>query len=292
MADFPVSNADRVIFPEVGITKGEMVGYYERMAETMVPHMRGRPLTLHRFPEGIAGKGFYMKEAPDYFPDWIERVMVPVEERGGELQPQIICNDGDTLRYLANQGTVTPHIWLSRAPHLEQPDKIIWDLDPGERGFEAVRQAAHHLRPVLEALGLVPFLMTTGSKGLHVVVPIARGPGFDETRAFARAVSQQLVERYPDLYTLELTIKERGGRLFLDYLRNSFAQNSVTPYALRARPGAPVATPLDWEELGRRDLDSQRYRYDNIFRRLAQKEDPMANMFDHARPLPAVGAGL
>lgn len=284
--DFAISNPTRLLFPGAGLTKGDVVGYYERIAETMLPHMRGRPLTLHRFPEGIDRPGFYMKEAPSYFPDWIERVMIPVEERGGELQPQVIANDTATLRYLANQGTVTPHIWLSRTPHLEQPDKIIWDLDPAERDFDAVRQAARHLRPLLEEAGLVPFLMTTGSKGLHVVVPVEPGPSFDDTRAFARALSQRLVDRYPDRYTLELSIKQRQGRLFLDYLRNSFAQNSVAPYALRARPAAPVATPLDWSELSRADLHAQSYTARNIFRRLGQKPDPMASMFDHARPLP------
>jgi bifunctional non-homologous end joining protein LigD len=284
--DFPITNPDRIIFPGIGLTKGEMVGYYERIGEVMLPHMRGRPLTLHRFPEGIGEPGFYMKEAPSYFPDWIERVMIPVEERGGELQPQIVVDDVQGLRYLANQGTVTPHVWLSRTPNLEQPDKIILDLDPGELGFEAVRQAAEHLRPLLIEFGLVPFLMTTGSKGIHVVAPIVPGPSFDDTRAFVRDLSAVLVERYPDLYTLELSIKQRGGRLFLDYLRNSFAQNSVTPYALRARPGAPIATPLHWSDLARRDLDSQRYTIRNIFRRLAQTDDPMARVFDHAHLLP------
>lgn len=288
MSPHPVhlTSLDRLMFPESGYTKGDVIDYYRRIAETMLPHMRDRPLTLHRFPEGIDDKGFYMKEAPDYFPDWIERVMVPVEEEGGALQPQIVCNYPETLLYIANQGTITPHIWLSRTAHLDRPDKIIWDLDPGERGFDAVRQAARRLRPLLEEAGLVPFLMTTGSKGLHVVTPIQVGPSFDESRAFARAIGQRLVDRYPDLYTLELSIAARGGRLFLDYLRNSFAQNSVTPYALRARLGAPVATPLDWDELDRRDLHAQSYTLANIFRRLAQKADPMAAMFAQARRLP------
>ena len=280
-----LTSLDRVLFPADGITKGDVIDYYRRMAETMLPHMRDRPLTLHRFPQGIDQKGFYMKEAPDYFPDWIERVMVPVEEEGGKRQPQIVCNDPETLLYIANQGTITPHIWLSRTGHLEQPDKVIWDLDPGELGFEAVRRAARHLRPLLEEAGLVPFLMTTGSKGLHIVAPIQVGPRFDDTRAFARAIGQRLVDEYPDLYTLELSIAARAGRLFLDYLRNSFAQNSVTPYALRARPGAPVATPLTWDELDRPDLHSQSYTLANIFRRLAQKGDPMAGMDEQAKPL-------
>ncbi len=276
---------DRLLFPADGITKGDVLAYYGRIAETMLPHMRDRPLTLHRFPRGIDEKGFYMKEAPDYFPDWIERVMIPVAEEGGARQPQIVCNSPETLLYIAGQGTITPHIWLSRTPHLEQPDKVIWDLDPGDLGFEAVRRAARHLRPLLEEAGLVPFLMTTGSKGLHVVTPIVVGPTFDESRAFARAIGQRLVDAHPDLYTLELSIAARGGRLFLDYLRNSFAQNSVTPYALRARPGAPVATPLTWDELDRPDLHSQSYTLANIFRRLGQKEDPMAGMYEQAKPL-------
>lgn len=283
--EISLSSLDKIYFPAAGITKGELIDYYRRMAEYMLPYMYNRPLSMQRFPDGIDAGGFYMKEAPAYFPEWIERVYIEVEEEGGEEQPQIVCNSAATLVYLANQGTITPHIWLSCTGHLYQPDKLIFDLDPAGRSFDLVREAARDLRPLLEEVGLVPFVMTTGGKGLHVVVPLKPEAGFDTARAFARDLAEILVRREPKKYTLEMRKADRKERLFLDYLRNSFAQNSVTPYAVRAKPGAPVAAPLDWEELGDGQLDSQRYTLKNIFRRLGQKTDPWREMREQARSL-------
>lgn len=290
--DISLSSLDKVYFPNASITKGDLIDYYRRMAERMLPYMRHRPVTMHRFPDGIGGYGFYMKEAPDYFPEWIERVSIQVEEEGGKEQPQIVCNNAATLIYLANQGTITPHIWLSCTGHLDRPDKLIFDLDPAGRSFDLVREGARDLRPLLAEVGLVPFVMTTGGKGLHVVVPLEPEADFDVVRLFARALAELLVRREPQKYTLEMRKSNRKGRLFLDYLRNSFAQNSVTPYAVRAKPGAPVATPLEWEELGDGNLDSQRYNMKNIFRRLGQKSDAWQGMREKARPLASARARL
>lgn len=283
--EISLSSLDKIYFPDAGITKGELIDYYRRMAERMLPYMYNRPLSMERFPDGIDADGFYMKEAPSYFPEWIERVYIEVEEEGGEEQPQLVCNSAATLVYLANQGTITPHIWLSCAGHLHRPDKLIFDLDPAGRSFDVVREAARDVRGLLEEVGLVPFVMTTGGKGLHVVVPLKPEADFDTVRAFARDLAELLVRREPEKYTLEMRKANRQGRLFLDYLRNSFAQNSVTPYAVRAKPGAPVATPLDWDELGDRKLDSQRYTFKNIFRRLGQRADPWRDMREEARSL-------
>jgi bifunctional non-homologous end joining protein LigD len=280
-----LSSLDKVLFPESGITKGNLITYYRRMAATMVPFMEGRPLTMHRFPNGIGASGFYQKEAPDYFPEWIRRVCIAVEEEGGEEQPQIICEERATLVYLANQACITPHIWPSRVDKLHYPDKLIFDLDPSGNDFALVRETALDLQQLLSEVGLVPFVMTTGSKGLHVVVPLKRTAGFDFVRAFARDVAGVLAQRKPDKYTVAMRKRKRGGRIFLDYLRNSFAQNSVTPYAVRARPGAPVATPLEWDEVDDKQLHSQRYTIKNIFRRLGQKEDPWQQMMAQARTL-------
>ena len=280
-----LSSLDKVLFPESGITKGNLITYYRRMAATMVPFMEGRPLTMHRFPNGIGASGFYQKEAPDYFPEWIRRVCIAVEEEGGEEQPQIICEERATLVYLANQACITPHIWPSRVDKLHYPDKLIFDLDPSGNDFALVRETALDLQQLLSEVGLVPFVMTTGSKGLHVVVPLKRTAGFDFVRALARDLAGVLAQRKPDKYTVAMRKRKRGGRIFLDYLRNSFAQNSVTPYAVRARPGAPVATPLEWDEVDDKQLHSQRYTIKNIFRRLGQKEDPWQQMMAQARTL-------
>lgn len=279
-----ISNWDKVFFPEAGLTKGDLVRYYQRIAGAMLPHLRDRPLTMQRFPDGIDEGGFYQKEVPDHFPEWIRRVPIMVEEEGQE-QPQLVCDDAATLLYLADQGCVTPHVWLSRADQLHHPDKLIFDLDPPDDAFGPIRAAARSLREVLEAIGLAPFVMTTGSRGLHVVVPLDRSAGFDTVRDFAHDLARLLARRAPDDLTVEIRKAKRRGRLFLDYLRNAYGQNAVAPYAVRARPGAPIATPLDWDELGGSDMHAQYYTVENIFRRLGQKDDPWAAIWDQARSL-------
>ncbi|MDQ3945894.1 MAG: non-homologous end-joining DNA ligase [Actinomycetota bacterium] len=293
------SHPDRVLFPEEpaapggdepgargargrSITKGDMVDYYRRVGPVMVPHLRGRPLMLERYPEGITRPGVYQKEAPAHFPDWVHRVEVPKE--GGTVN-HAVCNDEDTLVYLANQGSLTFHAWLSRADRIYHPDQLIFDLDPPPGAFDTVRAAARHLGEILDGLELVPFVKTTGSRGLHVVVPLDRSATFDETRAFARDVAALVVAGDPGRLTTEVRKAKRGGRVFVDVLRNGYAQTAVAPYSVRARPRAPVATPVDWEELGKGHLDPGRYTIRNLFRRLGRKPDPWRDMAGQARPL-------
>jgi bifunctional non-homologous end joining protein LigD len=279
-----VDNLDDVIFPDEGITQGDLIDIYRRLAEVMLPHLAGRPMTMQRFPDGIDQGGFYQRKAPDYFPDWIRRVTVEVEEDDQE-KPAVVCDSEAALVYLVDQGLVTPHIWLSRADKLHYPDKLIFDLDPSADDFTPVRAAAERLHELLEELGLVPFAMTTGSSGAHVVVPLDRSADFDRVRDFAKDVARLVVRREPDRFTIEMRKKDRQGRLFLDYLRNAYGQNSVAPYAVRAKSGAPVATPVDWDELADPTLHAQTYTVGNIFRRLGQKEDPWRGMMRHARSL-------
>lgn len=280
-----ISSIEKLFFPEEGITKGDLIDYYKRIADTLLPHLEERPLSLQRFPDGIDGEGFYQKQAPDYFPDWIDRVTVQVKEDEGH-QSQVVCNNASTLIYLADQACITPHTWLSRQDKLTHPDKLIFDLDPPDDDFELVRAAARALRQMLADVGLIPFLTTTGSQGLHVVVPLDRSAEFDTVRAFARNLAEKLARREPDRFTVEPRRNKRAGRLFLDYLRNAYAQTSVAPYAVRPKPGAPIATPLDWDELDEPDLHPQQYTIQNIFRRLGQKDDPWQGMMEQARPLP------
>lgn len=287
--EIPVSHRDKVLFPDAGVTKGDLFEYYDRIAGTFLLHAADRPISMERYPDGIDKKGFYQKEVPAYFPDWIRRATVNVKEAG--TQEQVICDNAATLVYLADQGCITPHIWLSRSDRLEYPDKIIFDLDPPDGGFDVVRDAAFLLRTCLEEASLVPYVMTTGSRGLHVVAPIERRYTFGTVREFAGKIARDLARTHPDTLTTEVRKDRRRGRLFLDTLRNAYAQTSVAPYAVRTRPGAPVATPLRWDDLEDPDLHSQTYTIENIFRRLGQIDDPWRHFFDRAESLPPGDTG-
>jgi len=277
-----LSHTNKLFFPEAGLTKGDLIDYYHRIAETMLPHLLQRPLTMHRFPDGLTGEGFFQQNAPAYFPEWIERVTV--KKQGGRVTHPI-CDREATLVYLANQACITPHIWLSRVDQLNYPDRLIFDLDPPNDDFEPVRAAAWSLRQLLAEVGLVPFVMTTGSRGLHVVVPLDARSAFDAVRSFAQDLAEFLARRQPERLTTEQYKDKRQGRLFLDTKRNAYAQTAVAPYAVRMKPSAPIATPLDWEELGDHRLHSQSYTISNIFRRLGQKADPWQEIQHHVRSL-------
>jgi bifunctional non-homologous end joining protein LigD len=287
-----LSNTERVLFPDDHITKGDLIRYYQKVSQTMLPHIMGRPLNMQRFPQGIDHEGFYQQEIGDYFPDWIDRVTVP-KGLGGKLT-HVLCNSEATLLYLANQACITPHVWLSRlgpGKELRNPDLMAFDLDPPDGGdFPAISSAARALRGLLEELGLTPYIKTTGSRGLHVVVPLEASADFDTVRSFSQNVAKALASRHPDEMTVEQRKNRRGTRIFIDTLRNSYGQTMVAPYAVRASPGAPVSTPLSWDELSNVQLHSQRYNIRNIFRRLGHKHDPWAEMHRHAAPLAASDA--
>lgn len=279
---FETSNEDKVFFSDPEITKGDLIDYYGRIASQMLPLVKERPLMMHRFPDGIDGKDFYHKEVPDYFPDWIDTVSVKKEE--GTIT-HVVCNKQATLVYLADQACITPHIWLSRQDRIHNPDRLIFDLDPPGDDFSPVRKAAFGLRELLEELGLASFPMTTGSRGLHLVVPLDRREDFDAVRRFARRVAETLAGRHPDELTVESRKNKRGNRLFLDTARNAYAQTAVAPYSIRARPEAPVATPLDWQELKDSELSARSYTMANIFRRLGSKDDPWQGLNRRGRSL-------
>lgn len=281
-----VTNRDKVLFPQSGITKGDLVDYYRKIAETMLPHLKGRPLMVHRYPDGIGADGFYQKEISDHFPDWIEKTGVKTVE--GKTVTHAICEKVATLVYLAQEAVITPHVWLSREDRLHYPDKMIFDLDPPEDDFEIVRSTALDFRQLLEEVGLASYVMTTGSRGLHVAVPLDREADFDQVRTVARALAQKLERREPEKLTTEQYVSKRKGRLFLDTNRNAYGQTGVAPYAVRDKEGAPVATPLAWEELDGGGLGPRSYDIGNIFRRLGQKEDPWKHIYRHARRLSEV----
>lgn len=279
-----LSNTDKVLFPDSGITKGDLIDYYSEVAEVIIPHLRDRPLTLQRFPDGIGKDGFFQQKVSDYFPDWIDTRKTPRadESNSDEAVEHVLCNNQATLVYLANQATITLHGWLSRAPRLKKPDRLIFDLDPADKGFSAVRQAAQHVIEMMKELGMSPHVMTTGSRGLHVIAPLQGDAGFDEVRDLATSMAECLAERHPDELTTEQRKNKRHGRLYLDVMRNAYGQTAVIPYAVRAKSGAPVATPIELSELSDSKLESQRWHMGNILRRLSQKGDPWADIQRHA----------
>ncbi len=282
---FEISHPDKVLFPGAGINKTGLIEYYRKMAGYMLPFLKNRPLVMHRYPNGIGDKDFYQKEEPDYFPDWISITKVKLRDGGSEEMVQ--CNDEITLLYLANQAVITPHIWLSTDDDLEKPDRLIFDLDPPEGNFELVQKGALALRKIFDDLEMKSFVMTTGSKGMHVVVPLDGKTGFDRSRDFAKKVADKLAADQPDAFTTETRKNKRNNRLFLDYMRNAYGQTAVAPYALRARDGAPVATPLDWDEAGKKNMNPRKYNHGNIFRRLSAKEDPWKEMNRHRYSIEA-----
>lgn len=275
------SRPDKLLYPESGLTKSEVVDYFDGVSEFILPHLEDRFLTLKRFPDGIGEEGFYQQSRSGYFPASIRGMEAP-RVGGGEPVNHILVDDREGLLYLAGQATLAFHGWQSRCDRLNQPDRLVFDLDPAGKGFDTVIDAARLLREVIELAGLTAFVMTTGSRGLHVVAPLDRQIDFEASRGLARRIADALVARGPDRFTREQRKKARRGRLYLDVGRNAYGQTAIVPYSLRALPGAPVATPLEWEELGRSDIGPQRFHLRNLRRRLARKADPWKDFFGHA----------
>ena len=275
--DIDVSSVGRVMFPEDGITKGELIAYYDRIAETMLPYLVNRPIALKRYPDGLAAPGFFQKAAAAYFPDWIGRVHV--DKRGGGTIDNLVATEPATFVYLANQNTIELHGWLTRADQLERADQLVFDLDPPGEDIDAARNAARRVRDLLDELELHHLLKTSGSKGYHVHVLIDRSVAVDAPR-FAADVAGLLAARHPRELTDQHRKDARRGRVLIDHFRNGFGQTVVAPYSVRARPGAPVSTPIDWRELA--SVDPQSFTLRNLFRRLGQKEDPWAAGWQHA----------
>ncbi len=269
--DVRVTHDDKVLFPDAGITKGELVEYYAKVAPHAVKLWKGHPISMQRFPDGIAGKNFFQKDAPAHFPDWVERCAL---EKSDGHNRHVVVNDAATLAYLASQACIVAHLGLARCDKPRHPDRMIIDLDPSDDDFEKVRRAALWTQALLDGLGLASLPMATGSRGLHVFVPLDRAADFDEVKAFSRAVARTLAAQHPDVLTVEMRKNKRGNRVFIDILRNDYAQTAVAPFSVRARPGAPVATPLAWSEVRSSRLRPDKYTIKTLFQRLARRDDP------------------
>ena len=280
-----ITHPDKALFPD-GTTKADLAGYYRDVAGAMLPHVRERPVSMQRFNAGIGRPGFFQKDVPKGAPEWVPIVTVP--KKGGTVR-HVLANETATLVWLANQNCITPHVSTARADRLDRPDRIVWDLDPTGDDFDVVRRTAIDLGAVLREASVEPHAMVTGSRGIHVVVAIQRRYGYDAVRAAALEVAQALVERSPGELTTEFYKEKREGRLFVDVNRNGRAQTAVPPYAVRPRPGAPVATPLRWEELEDGGLRPDGWTLHTVRERLDGGGDPWAGIAKAAGALPRPG---
>lgn len=242
-----LTNPDKILFPVSKITKKELADYYASVAHLMLPFTQNRLLTMQRFPDGITGEGFYQKNIGDYFPDWID--YAPIKNADGSTTNYVIANNKETFIYLAYQAATTFHLWLSKTDKIMYPDKIVIDLDPGTNTtFDLVKKYALIVRDSFAQRGITTFAMTTGSKGIHVVAPLIRRYTFDQVHHYTHDLARDLVKKYPNELTLEIRKDKREGKLFVDYLRNTFGATSVAPYSVRPIEGAPIATPVTWDE--------------------------------------------
>lgn len=267
------------LFPEAGITKSDVNDYYRKIWKHVKPYAEDRPMVLQRFPDGINEEGFFQKKVPVYFPEWIDTIKVDVKQKDTK-EDYVNCNSEETIVYLANQACLTLHVWLSKKKDLNKPDRIAFDLDPADDDFEKVRKAALSLKELLDKGNIPCFPMATGSRGLHVIIPVKAANDFDKVREIAREIAEKVVEKDKKLFTTETSKDKRKNRVFIDYLRNAYGQTTVLPYSLRALDEAPVAVPLSWDEVKDKDLGPRKYNMKNIFRRLSQKQDPWEKMHE------------
>lgn len=282
--EIEITHPDKALFSNPTITKLELARHYERVAGVMLPLVRGRPLALQVFPQGIDHHGFFMKSVPGHFPNWITTAEVP--KKGGSLT-QVVAEEAATLVYLASQNVVTPHVWLSRVDQPHEPDRLILDFDPSPGiGFAAVRAAAREAGERLRDAGLVPFVMVTGSRGIHVVCPLRRGPGFEAVHAYARSLAETMVADDPKRLTLKWRRADRGKRIYVDVNRINYAQHGVAPYGVRARPRAPVAMPIHWEELSNARLKPDAWTVRTAADRVRSEGNPWREINRRARTLP------
>ena len=282
-----LTNSDKVFFPEEGIRKGDLVDYYRAIAPALVPHLRDRPFTMIRYPDGIAGEHFFQKNRPQGMPDWIPTVDLPA---GSDPDSRIIrfplVNDADALVWMANAGCIDMNAWYSRADQPRRPDYVLFDLDPSEgSGFAEAARVAHLVREALDLVGLRGYPKTSSGRGVHVMVPIARDLDYADVRRFCAVVADALARTHPGLVTTQWTKARRRGVL-IDANQIGYAKTISSVYSVRPRPGAPVSTPLEWDELTE-DLDPRSFTMDVVRRRLGRRGDLFAPVLTGGQDLRA-----
>jgi bifunctional non-homologous end joining protein LigD len=277
-----ITHPEKVLFPDDGITKGELAAYYDAMAPLILPHLRGRPVTMERYPAGIGKKGFWQKDVSRGFPDWLERV--EVSKKDGVVHHPIV-NDRRSLLWITNQNTITQHVWTSRTPDLSHPDICVFDLDPSQDDSAAVRAAAVGLRGLLEELTLPSWIKTSGSKGFHIVIRLDGQAPIGQVARFANSVGTLFVRRAPDRLTQEFSKADRRGRIYVDTGRNGYGATFAAAYTVRAKRGAPVSAPCTWEEVERGEVNPGTFTLRNMSDRVARVGDLWADMRRRGRSL-------
>jgi bifunctional non-homologous end joining protein LigD len=279
-----ITHPEKLLFPDDGITKGEVAAYYEAMAPIMLPHIRARPITMERFPAGIGQKGFMHKDVSKGFPPWLERVEVP--KKGGVVHHAIVT-DTRSLLWIVNQNTITPHVWTSRAPNLYYPDVCVFDLDPSVDDPAMLRDAALALRDLLAALGLPSWVKTSGSKGFHILVPVDGKAQMGQVAGFAHAVGTLLIKRDPKHLTQEFAKADRGQRIYVDTGRNGYSATFAAAYAVRPKPGAPISAPCTWEEVERGEVAPRSFTLRTMADRVSAVGDLWSDLHKRRRSLRA-----
>jgi bifunctional non-homologous end joining protein LigD len=277
-----ITHPDKLLFPEDGITKGDLAAYYEALAPVILPHLKRRPVTMERYPAGIGEKGFWQKDVSKGFPEWLQRVEVP--KKDGVVHHPLVT-DTRSLLWVTNQNTITQHVWTSRAPDLNYPDVCVFDLDPSTDDVAAVRAAALGLRKLLAELGLPSWVKTSGSKGFHIVVPLDGKTPMGAAARFANAVGTLLVSHAPDHLTQEFSKSDRGGRIYVDTGRNGYSATFAAAYTVRARRGAPVSAPCTWDEIEGGTVSPATFTLRNMEQRITDVGDLWADMLRRGRSL-------
>jgi bifunctional non-homologous end joining protein LigD len=271
------THVGKIMFPEAGITKGDVLKYYLKIADHLLPHLKDRPMTLERLPDGLAKPNsprFWQKNTPVYYPKWIPRVSLPTED--GKRVDYLLVNDVDALAYVVNQGTITLHPFLSRVADLDRPDFVLFDLDPGEAKFSNVVKIANKLHELLDEQHVESFPKTSGKSGLHILTPWKQEGGYDKSRGWAESICKQVSDALPDIATVERSKSARNERVYVDSGQNARGKHVVPPYVVRAVPTATVSTPLDWDEVNAK-LNPKKFTMDEVLKRV-KREDPIAEL--------------
>jgi bifunctional non-homologous end joining protein LigD len=292
--DVHLTSADRVLFPEDGVTKGDLFSYYDTIAPILLPHLRDRPFTLKRYPHGITGDVYFQKQVPRGAPEWIEtREFTTHPREGGSRQVDFaLVNSRDALLWMVQMNCVDMNAWYSRVDKPHRPDYVVFDLDPPDEpdGFELAIEVAHLIRGLLDEVGLPGYVKTSGADGIHVLAPVQRRAGFDDTYAFAEAASRLLEQRHPGLVTTQWLKRKRQGVL-VDHRQNGWGKTIASVYSVRPKPGAPVSTPLRWDELTER-VRPRDFTIPVALDRVARHGDLFAPVLEEPRPLVAARRAL
>jgi bifunctional non-homologous end joining protein LigD len=272
-------NVKKIFFPQQNFTKKDILNYYSKASEYILPYLKNRPLTVKRYPNGIKEDGFFQKRSQKYHPDWIDSQKIKMKSEKGKYIKQPICNNKKTLEYFVDKGAIELHLSLAKSSHPYKPVIMVFDLDPSQDNFKKIKKAALIFHDFFESLEIPNFPLLTGSKGLHVIVPLDGNSNFKKVKSIAEKIQSIIIKNNSDLFTKNIRKNKRANKVFIDILRNDYGQTSISPYSVRAIKGAPIAAPITWYELKDKNINSQSYNIKNIFARLGQIKQPWQNFF-------------